>query len=99
MQWEVFGDEEQKIAGLTARINKDYTNSSKSSSQSLNHKIIPNGREKSGRKPGWQTGHLHHPRKCKEATDTIEIPAPPKYTEGPVFKKTVRDIKKQLIRF
>ncbi len=35
---------EQKIAGLTARINKDYRNSSKSSSQSPNHKTIPNGR-------------------------------------------------------
>ncbi len=35
---------EQKIAGLTARINKDYRNSSESSSQSPNHKTIPNGR-------------------------------------------------------
>ena len=33
-----------------------------------------------------------------EATDTIEIPAPQKYTEDPVFKKTGRKIKKQLIR-
>lgn len=56
-------DAEQKIAALTARINKDYTNSSKSSSQSPDHKTIPNGREKSVRKPGGQKGHIHHERK------------------------------------
>ena len=39
-------DAEQKIAALTSRINKDHTNSSKSSSQSPDHKTIPNGRGK-----------------------------------------------------
>ena len=89
---------EQKIDGLRARINKDYTNSSKSSSQSPNHKTIPNGREKSGRKPGGQKGHIHHPRKRAEVTETVEIPAPAKYKDNPEFKETGRDIKKQLIR-
>ncbi len=88
----------QKIEGLTARINKDYTNSSKCSSQSPNHKTIPNGREKSGRKPGGQRGHIHHPRKHTEVTKTIEVPAPVEYTNNPNFKETGRDIKKQLIQ-
>ncbi len=88
----------QKIEGLIARINKDYTNSSKSSSQSPGHKTIPNGREKSGRKPGGQKGHIHHPRKRAGVTKTVEIPAPAKYTDDPNFKETGRDIKKQLIR-
>lgn len=49
-------DAEQKIAALTARINKDHTNSSKSSSQSPNHKTIPNGREKAGKNQAGRKG-------------------------------------------
>ena len=89
---------EQKIAGLTARINKDYTNSSKSSSQSPDHKAIPNGREKSGKKPGGQKGHIHHGRKRMEPTAVIAIPAPSVYTDDPNFKETGNTIRKQLIK-
>ena len=64
---------EQKIAGLTARINKDHTNSSKPSSQNPNHKTIPNGREKSGKKPGGQKGHIHHGRKRMEPTQVTHF--------------------------
>ncbi len=89
---------EQKIAGLTARINKDYSNSSKSSSQSPNHKTIPNGREKSGRKPGGQKGHVHYERRKMEPTQTVLIPAPSKYVDDPKFKETGRMVSKQLLR-
>ena len=89
---------EQKIAGLTARINKDYTNSSRPSSQSPNHKTIPNGREKSGRKPGGQKGHTHRERKRMEPTEVIEIPAPSTYKDNPSFKETGRTIRKQLVK-
>ena len=91
-------DAEQKIAALTARINKDHTNSSKSSSQSPNHKTIPNGREKSGKKPGGQKGHIHHERKQMEPTEVVAIPAPSIYTDDPNFKETGRIIRKQLIK-
>ncbi len=99
--YEVAGrldEAEQKMAGLTARINKDYRNSSESSSQSPNHKTIPNGREKSGRKPGGQKGHVHHGRKKMEPTETVAIPAPSKYVDDPAFKATGRIIRKQLVR-
>lgn len=43
MQWEVFGDEEQKIAGLTARINKDYTKSSQTEGKKVGEN--PAGRQ------------------------------------------------------
>ena len=89
---------EQKIAGLTARINKDYTNSSKSSSQSPDHKTIPNGREKSGRKPGGPKGHIHHGRKHMEPTEVIAIPAPSIYRDDPNFKETGNTIRKQLVK-
>lgn len=99
--YEVAGqleEAEQKIAGLTARINKDYRNSSKSSSQSPNHKTIPNGREKSGRKPGGQKGHIHYGRKKMEPTETVFIPAPSKYVDDPKFKETGRTVSKQLVK-
>lgn len=89
---------EQKIAGLTARINKDYTNSSKSSSQSPDHKAIPNGREKSGKKPGGQKGHIHHERKRLEPTEVISIPAPSIYKDDPNFKETGNTVRKQLVK-
>ena len=89
---------EQKIASLTARINKDYTNSSKSSSQSPDHKTIPNGREKSGKKPGGQKGHIHHERKYLEPTEVISIPAPSIYRDSPDFKETGHTIRKQLVK-
>ncbi|WP_072852280.1 hypothetical protein [Lactonifactor longoviformis] len=45
-------EEKEKNRELAARVNCDYTNSSKPSSQSPNHVKIHNGREKTGRKPG-----------------------------------------------
>lgn len=89
---------EQKIAALTARINKDHTNSSKPSSQSPDHKTIPNGREKSGKKPGGQKGHIHQERKHMEPTEVIAIPAPSIYREDPNFKETGNTIRKQLVK-
>lgn len=53
-------EEKGKNQELLSRINKDYSNSSKPSSMSPNHKIIHNSRERSGRRPGGQPGHIHH---------------------------------------
>lgn len=82
---------------LTARINKDYTNSSKSSSMSPNHKTIQNNREKTGRRPGGQPGHIHYGRKRQEPDQTIPIPAPEEYTDSSNYKPTGRMIRRQLI--
>lgn len=91
-------DLKEKVQALTARINKDYSNSSKPSSMSPNHKTIQNGREKTGRSPGGQRGHVHHGRKRQEPTNSHEIPAPAKYLDDPNFKPTGRIIRKQLIK-
>ena len=56
-------EEKERNQELLSRINKDYSNSSKSSSMSPNHETIHNSREKSGRSPGGQPGHVHYGRK------------------------------------
>lgn len=87
----------EQLKAQTARINRDYTNSSISSSMSPNHKKIPNSREKTDRKPGGQKGHAHCPRKRQEPTETVVIPAPDKYVQNDNFRPTGREIRKQLI--
>ena len=65
---------------------------------SPDHKTIHNSREKTGRAPGRQPGHVHHGRKRQEPTGTREIPAPDKYIEDPDFIPTGRIVRKQLIK-
>lgn len=86
-----------KLLELTARVNRDHTNSSIPSSMKPNHKKIQNGREKTGRKPGGQPGHVHHGRKRQEPTQTIRIPAPAEYTGDDNYKPTGKLIRKQRI--
>ncbi len=70
--------EEQKALNhkLTSQIHKDFTNSSKPSSQCPNRKKIVNNRERTGRMPGGQPGHEGHPRKQRKATHTVQLPLP-----------------------
>ena len=90
-------EEKGKNQELTARINRDYTNSSKSSSQNPNHGKIHNGREKTGRKKGGQPGHAHHKRKYQEPDRTIEIPAPEELTSNKEYRPTGKLIRRQAI--
>ncbi len=91
-------EEKEKNKALLSRINKDYSNSSKSSSMSPNHKTIHNNRETTGRKPGGQPGHIHCGRKYQEPTETHKIPAPDEYLDETVYRPTGKTIRKQLVK-
>ena len=91
-------EEKDKNDALEARINKDHTNSSKPSSANPNHETIHNSREKSGRKPGGQKGHEHHPRKRHTPTKTVSIPAPEEYLDLGQYRPTGKTITKQLVK-
>ena len=90
-------EEREKNRNLKAQIKRDYENSSKPSSANPNHKKITNTREPSGKKPGGQIGHKHHPRKWHEPTSLINIPAPEEYVDSPDYVETGRTITKQLV--
>jgi hypothetical protein len=65
---------------------------------SPNHATIHNSREKTGRRPGGQPGHIHYGRKRQKPTETHEIPVPEKYLNDPDYHPTGRIIRKQLIK-
>lgn len=89
---------QDKIEALNIRINKDYTNSSKPSSQKPNHKKICNGRVKSGKNPGAQKNHKHHPRKKPEnITRIVEIPPTEEMLNNPDLRPTEKYIDKYLV--
>jgi len=90
-------EERDKNRKLTAQINRDHENSSKPSSLIPNRKKITNNRERSGKSPGGQNGHEHHPRKWHEPTVTVEIPAPKEYADNPNYVLTGIIIRKQLV--
>jgi hypothetical protein len=79
------------------QAKRNHENSSVSSSMVANRKKIENNREKSGKNPGGQPGHKHHPRKQQEPTTTIEIPAPEEYINSSEYVATGRTVKKQLV--
>ncbi|WP_029201677.1 IS66 family transposase [Oribacterium sp. NK2B42] len=90
-------DEREKNKKLIAQINRDYENSSKPSSQSVNHKKITNNREKTDRKPGGQLGHPGHRRRKQTPTSKIFLSASPEILNDPDYKETGKEVVKQLV--
>ena len=83
---------------LTAQINKDFKNSSiPSSQQGPGRKKVPNGREKTDRKPGGQKGHEGHRLTQQKATKSIRIPDPEEYKNDPKYYATGNLITRQKI--
>lgn len=91
-------EEEQELnTKITAQMNKNYENSSIPSSKAIIRKKIENSREKTGRKPGAQPGHVHHGRTKQTAAETILLPPPELVKEDPDFRSTGKFISKQLV--
>ena len=85
------------ILKLTAQVNHNYENSSMPSSKCIDRKKITNNREKTGKKPGAQAGHPHHPRKAMEPGQVVEIAAEEKFKDGSRYLPTGNLISKQAI--
>ena len=85
------------IVKLQAQVNHNYENSSLPSSKCIDRKKITNNREKTGRKPGAQPGHKHHPRRKLTPSRTVEIPPDKKYLDGSRYIPTGKSITKQVV--
>lgn len=85
------------IVKLTAQVNHNYENSSLPSSKCIGRKKITNNREKSGKKPGAQPGHPHHPRKSMKPDKVVEIPTEEKLKDNSRYIPTGNVVSKQVI--
>lgn len=56
-----------------------------------------NNREKSGKKPGAQQGHPHHPRKKMTPDKVVEIPVEKKFNDTSRYTPTGKIISKQVV--
>ena len=87
-----------QVAKLTAQVNRDFENSSlPSSAQGPARKKVPNTREATGRKPGAQPGHPHHPRKRPEPTRTVALEDPPEFEADPDLYRTAATVSKIVV--
>ena len=91
-------EKDEIIVKLYAQINKDFQNSSiPSSMQGPKRKKIPNTRIKTGRCPGAQPGHPHHPRRDLCATRTVEVNDPHEFILDPDLYKTDEQVRKKVV--
>lgn len=83
------------LGGLFSKILSG--NSSLPSSKCIGRKKIVNNREKTGKKPGAQAGHPHHPRRPMEPDQVIEIAAEEKFKDSLRYVPTGNTISRQAI--
>lgn len=90
-------EEREKNRKLQAQLNRDYSNSSKPSSMSPNHKKIMNNREKTDRKPGGQPGHEGHGRKHHVPDRVVSVPPTEDLLDESRFRPTGKTVRKQVV--
>ena len=84
------------IIKLTAQVNHDYENPSLPS-KCIGRKKITNNREKTGRRPGAQAGHPHHPRKPLAPERVVEIAAEETFKDSSRYVPTGKVVSRQMI--
>ncbi len=89
-------DARDLIVKLKAQASHNYENSSLPSSKCIERKKITNNREKTGKEPGAQPGHEHHPRKKLTPTQTVETASDEKYQDTARYIPTGKTITKQV---
>lgn len=87
-----------KIVKLESQKNKNSRNSSKPSSLEIGRPKIQNNREKSGLKPGGQSGHKGAYLSKLKPTHVVELSTPTEIAESDNYYKTGRTIRKQLVK-
>ena len=90
-------DAQGLIIKLTAQVNHNYENSSLPSSKCIKRKKITNNREKTGKKPGAQVGHPHHPRKPMKPDQVVEIPTEEKFKDRSRYVPAQTTVSRQVI--
>jgi hypothetical protein len=90
-------EEKGRALKLTAQLRKDSENSSIPSSMNRKPKPIVNNREKTGRKPGGQPGHPHHPRRAQKPTIIEFVQPPDEFFNQDIYEPTGRIIEKQKV--
>lgn len=90
-------EEREKNRKLTAQVNRDFENSSISSSLQVRRKKIPNSREETGRKPGGQPGHKGHRRRWLAPTERHHLKSPKEYRENPEYEATGTVVRKERV--
>lgn len=90
-------DAQGMIVKLTAQVNHNYENSPMPSSKCIGRKKITNNREKTGKKPGAQKGHPHHPRKPVKPDKIVEIQTEEKLKDSSRYIPTGKIVSRQTI--
>lgn len=85
------------IIKLTAQVNHNYENSSMPSSKCINRKKITNNREKTGKRPGAQPGHPHHPRKPLTPDRVVEVETEERFQDSSRYAPTGNTITRQVV--
>lgn len=85
------------IIKLTAQVNHNYENSSLPSSKCVGRKKITNNREKTGKTPGAQAGHPHHPRRPMKPDSIVEVITEEKFKDVSRYISTEKTISRQVI--
>lgn len=92
------GEARGMVAKLTAQVNRDFENSSiPSSMQVVRRKRVPNTREATGRGPGAQPGHPHHPRRRPGSTRTVVLADPEGWDADPDLYRTGATVSKVVV--